>query len=229
MRFDIYIFDLDGTLLNLGNVGAYADQNLIDTLKSLQVPDIPSKEERQKFFSSHNYIQVLENWNILNPEKFWHNYDKVDYEKRKTLISKKKLTLFHDVKEVLESIFNHDDSKIIAIVTNTADFVVEFVLKKFDIFHYFREIFSLGKEVSQDHAKPSPNGINLILKKNGYDPKHDKALMIGDSIVDIMAAKKANIFSCLINRPINNNVKNLYSWKYQPDYVIEDLHELLEL
>ena len=28
MKFDLYLFDLDGTLLNLGNTGAYADKIL---------------------------------------------------------------------------------------------------------------------------------------------------------------------------------------------------------
>ena len=229
MRFNIYIFDLDGTLLNLGNIGAYADQNLIDTLKRLEVPDIPSREERREFFSSHNYIQVLENWNIRDPENFWHIYDKVDFEKRKTLINNNELTLFPDVKNVLERMLNHDDGKNLAIVTNTADFVVKYILDKFDISHCFQEIFSLGKEVSQEQAKPSPSGIHLILKKFKYDSKNNHALMIGDSIVDIIAAKKANIFSCLIKRKTNYSVINYGLWQHQPDYVIEDLHELLEL
>ena len=52
--------------------------------------------------------------------------------------------------------------------------------------------------------------------------------MIGDSISDIFAAKKANIFACLIKRDRMRYEKGFNSWKFQPDYIIERLDELLE-
>jgi HAD superfamily hydrolase (TIGR01549 family) len=229
MRFNIYIFDLDGTLLNLGDLGVYADKILFETLISLNTPNIPGKEERRSFFSSHlDYIKILQKWGVSKPENFWHQYDKVDFEIRKDLIKSKAITLFKDVESVLEKIFNHDKSKKVAIVSNTADYIINYFLKYFKIIQYFHEIFGMNDN-NQQSAKPSPSGINLILSKFNYDPTNNTALMIGDSIVDIIAAKKANICSCLINRTINSNVKNYNSWQYQPDYVIEDLHELLVL
>lgn len=91
---------------------------------------------------------------------------------------------------------------------------------------FFHEIFSLGFENDQDSAKPSPEGILTILKKFNYNSKHDKAIMVGDSAFDIMAAKKAKISACLIKRHFNRNFKE---WKVQPDHVIEQLDELVDL
>ena len=179
MMFDIYLFDLDGTLLNLGDLGAYADQILIATLRSLNPPVIPGKEERRKFFSSHlGYREILQKWGIPKPDNFWHHYDKVDFEKRKDLIKSKAITLYKDVERVLERIFNHEESKKLAIVSNTADYVIKYFLKHFKIIQYFQEIFGMNDN-NQQFAKPSPSGINSILNKFDYDPNNDKVIMIG--------------------------------------------------
>jgi len=50
--------------------------------------------------------------------------------------------------------------------------------------------------------------------------------MIGDSIFDIIAAKKAKIAACLIRR---NSENNYIEWEIQPDYVIKSLNELIDL
>ena len=230
MTFDIYIFDLDGTLLNLGNIGVYADQILKKTLNRLNAPVIPDKNERRQFWGSgNNYIDILNNWGVSKAQKFWRQYDKVDFNQRKALYNQKKIALFDDVKTILERIYNHKDGKKIAIVTNTANYVVDYILKKFDIAPFFQEIFSMGFKNDQKSAKPSPSGIFSILESFHYDPNVHKALMIGDSISDIIAAKKANIFACLIKRDKMRYEKGFNSWKFQPDYIIERLDELLKL
>ncbi|MFW9941111.1 MAG: HAD family hydrolase [Candidatus Thorarchaeota archaeon] len=230
MNFDFYIFDLDGTLLNLGNIGAYANQILVKTLNKLSIPKIPEKEERYKFWSAGDkYIEVLNKWGVSKARDFWRHYDKADFEQRKILYNQKKIALFNDVKLVLERIYNQKDEKRLGIVSNTADYVVDYVLRKFKIAHYFQYIFSMGAENDQRFAKPSPSGIISILEKCNYDPKIHNALMIGDSMSDIIAAKKAKIFACLIKRDKTRFEKGFKSWKFQPDYIIDRLDEILEL
>jgi phosphoglycolate phosphatase-like HAD superfamily hydrolase len=82
---------------------------------------------------------------------------------------------------------------------------------------------------NQHSAKPSPKGILSILKKFNYKPYINSALMVGDSIHDIKAANSAKISSCLVNHK-NNNDSDWYSvWEIEPDYVIENLNELIDL
>ena len=91
MKFKFYLFDLDGTLLNLGNIGAYADQILVKTLNELKAPKIPERDERYKFWSpGNNYIELLHKWGVSKAQKFWRRYDKVDFNQRKALYSQKK-------------------------------------------------------------------------------------------------------------------------------------------
>jgi len=227
MNFDFYLFDLDGTLLNLGNIGAYADEILVEVLKRLNIINPPDRVERKNLWlNKENYLNVLDTWGAANPTDFWKFYDEIDFEKRKILLAKKELSLFDDVIEPLEKIFNHVDYKKLAIVTNTIDVIVNYILNTFNISGYFQDVFSLGSENDQSYAKPSPNGILTILKKFNYNSKVNKAIMIGDSIFDIMAAKKAKISACLIRRDIEKNYKE---WEIQPDYVIKSLNELIDL
>ena len=222
MNFDIYIFDLDGTLLNLGNIGFYADKILEKTLNILKAPVIPDKDERRQFWGSgDNYIEVLNKWGVSKAQNFWEQYDKVDFKQ-------KKLSLFDDVEFVLKEIYTHKEGKNIAIVTNTANYVVDFILKKFNIASYFQEIFSMGFEGDQEFAKPSPRGVLSVLEKFHYDQKIHRALMIGDSISDIRAAKKANISACLIKRDASRYERETFDWDFQPDYIIERLDKLLK-
>ena len=226
MNFDFYLFDLDGTLLNLGNIGAYADEILIEVLKRLNITKAPDRAERKNlWFNIENYINVLDNWGASNPKDFWKFFDEIDFEKRKILLLKKELSLFDDVIETLEKISNHVDCKKMAIVTNTVHDIVNYFLDTSKISGYFKEIFSLGFKNDQNSAKPSPDGILTILKKFNYKSKVNKAIMIGDSIFDIVAAKKAKISACLIRRDIEKNYKE---WEIQPDYVIKSLNELID-
>ena len=84
-------------------------------------------------------------------------------------------------------------------------------------------------DANQEFAKPSPKGILTILKKFDFDHHNKKAIMIGDSIHDIRAAKEAKISSCLIDHQKGNEIKHYKQWKIQPDYVIEYLSELIDL
>ncbi|MFX1596428.1 MAG: HAD family hydrolase, partial [Promethearchaeota archaeon] len=224
------IFDLDGTLLDLGNIGTHVDIVLVKTLEKLNIQIVPERNERNNLWHSfEKYKEILRDWGINDSNLFWNYYDKNDFKMRKKLLKKKQISLFNDVKTVLELIQNYKENKKLAICTNTADYIVEFFLNYFKINHYFNEIFSLGSKIDQQFAKPSSDGILNILKKFDYDPIEKKAIMIGDSIHDIAAAKKAKIASCLILRHIEKEKRSYKKWNVQPDHVIEHLHELINL
>ena len=231
MRFNFYLFDLDGTLLHLGNIGAYADQILIETLERLKAKYPQNRNERYKLWpSEENFFDVLQEWDVKNPQDFWKVYDEIDFERRKSLIEKNKIYLYRDVKTVLEKIYNHKDNKKLAIISNAAYYIVEYVLEKFNIRHYFHESFSLGYyDNDQELAKPSPKGVLTILKKFNYDSKESKAILVGDSMFDVIAAKKANIYACLIRRDVNTPKRHYKQRDIKPDFIIESLEELLNL
>ncbi|MFW9999273.1 MAG: HAD family hydrolase [Candidatus Hermodarchaeota archaeon] len=230
MRFDFYLFDLDGTLLHLGNIGDYVDQILVETFSKLEASNPPKKNEKYKLWSpEEDFFDVLKEWGVKNPQNFWKFFDEIDFKWRKKLIEKNQIFLYKDVYSTLEKIYNHKKNKL-ALISNAAYYIVDFILNKFNIIQFFHEIFSLGYyQNDQELAKPSPKGILTILDKFKYNPKEFKAILVGDSKFDIIAAKKACIYACLIRREINARNKRYKKWTIQPDFVIEGLNELFYL
>ena len=226
MKYNYFLFDLDNCLLYIPNSKDYFDNILFETLKQSSTKHIPERSERNKFwFSGNGYIDYLKKWGTNNVHDFWKCFDEIDFEYRKILVQKNELLLFDDVQCVLEEIY--DENKKLAIISNSADYIVDFIVKKFNISKYFNYFFGLSFDKDQSIAKPSPLGVLSVLEKLKYDPKKEKAIMIGDSIVDVYAAKKANISACLIRRDKNKYRDGYGAWEYNPDFVIEQLNEIL--
>ena len=226
MKYSYFLFDLDNCLLYIPNSKDYFDNILLETLKLCLTKHVPERSERNKFwFSGNSYIDYLKKWGANNFHDFWKYFDEIDFEYRKILVQKNEILLFDDVKSVLEKIYN--ENKKLAIISNSADYIVDFIVKKFNINKYFNYFFGLSFDKDQSIAKPSPLGVLSVLEKLKYDPKKEKAIMVGDSIVDVYAAKKANISACLIRRDKNKYPDGYGAWEYNPDYVIEQLNEIL--
>ncbi|MEW5568986.1 HAD-IA family hydrolase [Rossellomorea marisflavi] len=87
------------------------------------------------------------------------------------------------------------------------------MLKTFGLVEFFTDF------ITEEHGferKPSPDAILHLLSKHAIAP--EKAIMIGDRDLDIMAGKNAGIDACLYtDKPISDS---------QADYIIHDIQEL---
>ena len=117
----------------------------------------------------------------------------------------------------------------LGIVSNTADYIVEYMLTEFKIKEYFHYVFALSSEYPQEFAKPALAGIKITLEHLGFNSTNaEEAIMIGDSKIDIIAAKRAQIDACLILREGKKYSGTINQWAIQPDYIINSLWEILE-
>lgn len=229
MKWDYFLLDLDNSLLYIPDPAEYFDNVLSKTIEVLSENSIPSREERNKFWlSESDYVKLLRNWGIKDHEIFWEHFDEIDFNIRKKYISEDKIHLYEDVVYVLETL-KEQKNKTLAIVSNTADYIVDFVLEEFNLKEFFDIVFGLGSEKNQEMAKPSPEGINFVLNYLNFNHKNSGAIMVGDSIVDIFAAKRANINACLLTRNLKKYPEGFERWEYKPDYIIENLEEILLL
>ena len=227
--FDFYLFDLDNTILQIPEPSEYFDNILHETLIKLTDDSkvLPTRQERNKFwFSGDDYVKLLESWGVPDGPFFWKFFDEIDFEHRKILFEKGKLCIYDDVKQTLNEIFNAN--KKLGLISNTADYIVKYFLDKFELSSLFHETFGLGYEKDQEVAKPSPEGILYVLKKLNFDATKSRAIMVGDSKIDIFAAKRANITACLIKRNLHK-YSNKNGWEIHPDYEIEGLNELFSI
>ncbi|MGV9205911.1 MAG: HAD family hydrolase [Promethearchaeia archaeon] len=229
MTFNYYIFDLDNCILRLPNSSHYFNNILIDCLKLLDSEIIPDTSQRANFWSAgQDYHLVLREWGVNDPEKFWNTFDKIDFTIRKKLISEEKISLYADVIPVLKKLTRNN--KKICMVSNTSEEVIEHIFEEFNLGRYFHKTFGMGADKDESLAKPSPEGIKKVLEEVNYEFNDlQDAIMIGDSHVDIFAAKQANIHACLIRREKDKYPDGFKNWRYKPDSVIFDLNEIFTL
>ncbi|MFX1238151.1 MAG: HAD family hydrolase [Promethearchaeota archaeon] len=229
MKFDYYLFDMDYCLVRYPDpeIIHVTDDIMVMVLKNL-LEEIPDKEERDSFWKARpNFNIKLEKWGVENAEVFWKAYHYNDFVHRTNLVKSGQIRLYHDVKAVLINLQERD--KIMGLVSNSPKLVVESFAKELGLSKLFQEIYGIDYDNEPDKAKPSPEGINEVLNKMGFNPLYSRAIMIGDSFNDILAAKRAKINACLIKRDPNKYSEGCDGWEYQPDFIIDQLIEILSI
>lgn len=227
MKFEYYLFDLDNCLLLYNDPEIYFGQ-LFSLTMEFFTSIIPNQEDLKKILTSSNINRFIEqNWEIKNVDEFWRHFKNLDIQERERLIDKGKISLDPTAIMVIKKL--KKKNKKIGLVSNSPNYIVEMLTQKFNFSAIFDEIFSIDYENNPTFAKPSPEGINYILNRFKFNKRDCMAIMIGDSEVDIRAAKKANIFACLIIKEVITKNLDFTSWEEKPDYIIHNFTELLAL
>jgi phosphoglycolate phosphatase len=78
---------------------------------------------------------------------------------------------------------------VLNVVTNKPTYLANLVLERSEISHYFVHV----QGAENIDPKPSPAGINICMEKANFLP--GQTIMIGDSHVDVQAAKAAGCIS----------------------------------
>jgi len=208
------LFDLEGTLIESG-YQKYPDilEKLhLDTKKMLLSIGIPryivNKYNKSVYLRNEAYDWAVRNFNNKelidfknHVENFMFKYD---------MFSAINSSEYHDTKNILKYLKKKNYK--IGIVTNTSNKAANYILTKFNLKTYFDIIIT-----RQDVKKIKPDPEMLIIACNRMKSKVQ--WIVGDSFVDIKAAKNANIKSILIKR--NKNKIN-----YQADYIINNLLDI---
>lgn len=209
-NYNLYIFDLDGTILDskediamavnygLEKVGikakpseevvkyvGYGAKKLIDDL----LPDFPDDIKNK----------VLE---------FFREF----YTSNPVIKSR----LYEGVEEILSGIKSKD--KKVAVVTNKYEEISKRILKHFQILDLIDIV--VGADTTQER-KPSPLPVFYALEK--INKKKEETIIIGDSETDILTGKNASISTCLVLHGYGNKSMAL---SLKPDFVIKSLKEL---
>ncbi len=183
------IFDMDGTLINSGNIIA----NTINHVRVNSGLEIMPKNV------------LLENINNphINTAQFFYNVDKFTAKHTELFETYYEehcvsdIVLYDGILELLESLngkFN------LTIATNAStDFAIQ-MTKHLNIFDYFDDIIG-ADEVEK--PKPSPDMLNILIDKYNYDKNH--TVLVGDSHKDVMSANSAGIDSILVHWGFSNH------------------------
>ncbi len=125
-------------------------------------------------------------------------------------------TLYPGVREGLDQLLAADVK--MAVLTNKPVRFSEHLIKGLGLGSHFFRIYGGN---SFEEKKPHPKGIELLMEESGIGRR--QTIMVGDSAVDVMTARNAQVRACGV------------SWGFQPetfaeappDFVIDDMSELV--
>ena len=224
--FETVLFDLDGTLIRIPpNFVSLLNPLLRETCALLHVKEPSDNEIRNLWRSGKNYQHILKEWGIKPSDflVFWEIFDQKDFELRKKLIQDQEIRLFDDTIPILTQIRQKKSVKT-GLISNTPEIIADYELKTFNLESFFDCRIFLGS-INQSHAKPEPDGLLWCLEGLENEIKNKNATCyVGDSEIDIIASKKANISTVLIIRDHNIDMKLTYT----PDIYLNSLADILK-
>jgi len=180
------VFDFDGTLADSKSayyqaVRRYAEENNFP---------LPSQIDMDMAFGNPN-PPFFKGWG--SEEGFMQHLDTVFLMVDDILCEDPYcMPLYDGVYSMLESL-KHDGLQL-AIVTSRNLKPLQTVLKAHNIDAFFTTIRSAQDMVDKGYrGKPHPDKLNCVLRELNCSP--DKAIMIGDTFMDVQMAKNAEVFA----------------------------------
>lgn len=215
MKYDAVLFDLDGTLVDSA-YDLYIAMNL--TLSDLAFPIVS-----QSMFETWigNGIETLVKRGLSGDMQVSEHLD--------VALSDKAIALFyqHYAQQVglYSALFQHVETGLNALsgvpkalVTNKARMFTETLLDKLALTSYF-DVIVCGDDMAK---KPSPEP--LLFACNALNVEPSKAIMIGDSKSDILAAHAANVDVIALTYGYNQG-ENLAD--YNPQYLCDNFLDII--
>ncbi len=216
MKYDAVIFDFDGVLMDSGFDGfQWALEERHKVIEENGWDLNLDKLERGIFQPDHSE-NIKE---ILNEENLsWRQLkqmEKAVAERKVEMASTGEIEIFEDAEEILNAL---DCPK--AIVSNAYNDYLQKLLEELDIENYID--FWIAPRIEdirnyREKMKPEPEMVEEALEQL----EAQNAVMIGDQVSDILAARNAGIDSIYINRSGDTEAK--------ADYSVKNLTEALQI
>lgn len=206
--FKAVLFDLDGTLIDTNNLILESYKH---TFKK-HLDYIPNDNEIVKYFGEPLKI-TLSRFDSERIEEMYRTY--VEYNEMNHDSMVKEMDYARETLEELKS-----KGILLGVVTSKRRIMAERGLRLFNLLDYFDVVITPEDTVKH---KPDPEPILKACEKLKFEPKD--VLFVGDSNFDILCGKNAGAKTCLVKYTMLDLEELL---RYEPDYVIEDLREIIE-
>ncbi len=217
MVFKAVIFDLDGTLCELRFRVSDAKEALIEGLDRLGFNTFDmSPDEPTQMILDKVALQLHEHKRGATYRQIWKRFNEIftKFEMQAFGVSR----ALRGAKPTLKYLSDH--ALKLAVVTNNGTIPTKKILKKLT-FSLFFVVVITRDDVKR--MKPKGDGIRAALDRLGVHA-HD-ALYVGDSYVDVMAARDAGVKVAALVRP-DSATRIL---REAPDYLVKSLGDLLKI
>lgn len=199
-----FLFDLDGTLLD----SKKAIVNVIYCLCRKYGVDSTYEKVESQFSSS--FRQILQQFDTSRTDEI-----QADYFKWMLKEEEKVSRLFPAIRESLYFL-KHKGNKV-ALVTNKERLIVENNLDKLKLGEFFDTVVT-----SCDVQNPKPSAEPLEKALETLQSHKHEAVMVGDSVFDVQAARNAQIPSAVIDW-----YKNYPLAQVKPNYYFNNISEMM--
>jgi len=208
---DLLVFDLDGTLID-------SKRDLADSVNAMRAwmgfPPIPD-DHVYSYVGDGAPMLVRRALPQVNEEDLPRALRYfLDYYREHMLDA---TTLYPGVRETLDRL--HDAHVPLAVLTNKPVRFSERLVEGLGLSGHFFRIYGGNRF---EEKKPHPMGLEKLLAESGAS--RERAVMIGDSAVDVRTARNAGVQACGV------------AWGFQPetfaeappDFVIGEMGELVD-
>ncbi len=205
--FGVYLFDVDGTLVDSALDICGAIQGVLADTSQNQVSD----DFLRGYIGRHLFDLFEDLFPIYTPEQIESLIEK--YRKLYPARNHAGTVCYPGIKAALQQLPGRKST-----ATTKGTPTTKIVLEKFGLLPYFDHV----QGTDGFPAKPNPDVIFRALEALGATTQ--ECLFVGDSAADMEAAKRAGVKSCAVTYGYGNR-EELARWK--PDYWVNDLHELI--
>jgi len=205
-RFPVYLFDIDGTLLDSAHDICGAVQQVLETTDREPVPF--------EFLRGYIGLHLLDLFQDLFPNYTPEQYDELIRQYRAFYPARghKMTRIYPGVAEGLAALGGRKST-----ATTKGSPTTKMILEQFGLLQYFEHV----QGTDGFPCKPAPDVIFAALKALGATPKD--CLFVGDSPADMEAGKRAGVKTCAVRYGYGKDEEMA---RFSPDYWIEDLREL---
>jgi HAD superfamily hydrolase (TIGR01509 family) len=206
-RYPVYLFDIDGTLLDSAlDICGAVQQVLAQTGQN----DLPFE-----FLKGYIGLHLLDLFSDIFPTHTPEQIDDLILQYRTFYPARgHKLTkVYPGVKEGLAALGGRKST-----ATTKGTPTTRAVLEQFGLIDHFDHV----QGTDGFPCKPAPDVILRSMQAVGATSR-DEVLMVGDSPADMEAGRRAGVKICAVRYGYGNN-EELARW--EPDYWIDDLREL---
>lgn len=211
-KFNTVLFDFDGTIMDTNSVILQSWQHTFRTVEGKE----RTEDEIISTFGEPLYITMKKLLPQIEVEEGVEIYRSFHYDNFTELIS-----IFPGILELLEELKVRGYKT--GIVTSRLRHTTEIGLKKYDMEQYFDVIVTCN---DTDKHKPDPEPVYIALER--LDSKPDEAVMVGDSMFDILCAKNAGVKAALVSWALAVSEEERCG-ENAPDYIIERAEDLLNI
>ncbi len=205
--FSVYLFDVDGTLVDSADDICGA---ILDVLKATSCRPL-TKADLTKYIGVH----LVDMFQDLLPGRDAAHYDELVQSYRTIYPTRehRSTRVFPGVREALAAL-----PGLKSTATTKGTPTTRAVLEKFGLLKYFDHV----QGTDGFSYKPAPDVLMASLKFFGARP--EDCLFIGDSETDMEAGRRAGVHTCAVRYGYGTPAKMA---RFRPDYWIDDLRELL--